>query len=117
MRCPDDSCHNNDVNSNQCYECGTLQGQASNQEESGNTAALDLANHLDRVGMITDGCSINDVVERINALPSGKTNNASPKLPTLDKCYKAIPFPENEPSVFVAGLAAMYKFIVGNIQA
>ena len=43
------------------------------------------------------------------------TNTVSPKLPILEECYQAIPFPtdESECAMFVAGISECHKFIVG----
>ena len=40
-------------------------------------------------------------------------NTGSPKLPTIDECYKAIPFPEDarEAAMFCAGIAECHKVI------
>ena len=37
------------------------------------------------------------------------------KVPTIEECYQAIPFPsdERECAMFVAGIAECHKFIVG----
>jgi hypothetical protein len=47
------------------------------------------------------------------------TNTGSPKLPTLEEAYKAIPFPEDERecAMFVAGLAECHKFICRQLRA
>lgn len=43
------------------------------------------------------------------------TSTGSPKLPTIEEVYKAIPFPEDERecAMYVAGLADCHQYIVG----
>lgn len=52
------------------------------------------------------------------ASPSASHNTDSPKFPTLDECYKTIPFPadEHECAMFVAGIAECHKFIVRQLR-
>ena len=40
-------------------------------------------------------------------------NSDNAKLPTIEECYKAIPFPSNERdcAMFVAGIAECHKFV------
>lgn len=46
--------------------------------------------------------------------PSTSHNTGSPKLPTIDEVYKAVPFPEDERecAMYVAGLADCHQYIV-----
>lgn len=46
-------------------------------------------------------------------------NTGSPKLPTLEECYQAIPFPSDasECAMFVAGIAECHKFICRQLRA
>lgn len=46
------------------------------------------------------------------------TNSAMLKLPTIEECYRAIPFPsdERECAMFVAGIAECHKFVGRQLQ-
>ena len=46
-------------------------------------------------------------------LRSTPSNNDYAKLPTIEECYHAIPFPSSEPDcvMFVAGIADCHKFV------
>ena len=45
-------------------------------------------------------------------------NTGSPKLPSIEECYKAIPFPEDdhEQAYFVAGIAECHIFIARQLS-
>ena len=46
-------------------------------------------------------------------LQNTSSNNDYAKLPTIEECYQAIPFPSNERdcAMFVAGIADCHKFV------
>ena len=46
-------------------------------------------------------------------LQNTPSNNDYAKLPTIEECYQAIPFPSNERdcAMFVAGIAECHKFV------
>ena len=63
-----------------------------------------------------------EALERIKKLVEGlpqADNSAMPKLPTVEECYKVIPFPEDERgcAMFVAGIAECHKFIGRQLSA
>jgi len=45
-------------------------------------------------------------------------NTGSPKLPSIEECYKAIPFPEDnhDQAYFVAGIAECHIFIARQLS-
>jgi len=71
-----------------------------------------------------EGCNAGAGHERERAskleesAPSASTNTGSPKLPSIEECYKAIPFPEDdhEQAYFVAGIAECHIFIVRQLE-
>ena len=48
-----------------------------------------------------------------NKLQNTSSNSDYAKLPTIEECYQAIPFPSNERdyAMFVAGIAECHKFV------
>jgi len=64
--------------------------------------------------------SFDRIKKFIDESQNTSTNTDSPKLPTLEEVYKAIPFPEEdarECAMFVAGLAECHKFICRQLRA
>ena len=63
---------------------------------------------------------LNEVICAMNkgAQPTQADNTGSPKLPSIEECYKAIPFPEDdhEQAYFVAGIAECHKFIARQLS-
>ena len=70
-------------------------------------------------GVITpNNTRITELEKRISVLEQTIKNINNPqqinlKLPTIEECYQAIPFPsdERECAMFVAGIAECHKFI------
>jgi len=70
----------------------------------------------DKMRKVTINMSENEFVQ-FSKLVKEKftsTNTGSPKLPTMEEVYRAIPFPEDERecAMFVAGLAECHEYIV-----